>query len=976
MVEKRADIIINEQGARVVERNIRSIGKAALQSQNEVDQLNKTLKSIGGGTATAIGMIQKNVRGIASSADLSTKKMAGLGLATRKVATTAGGVDKVSDSVERLGKKAKESSGLTRFLRRGLIALGGAAIIRGTIRLADTFTNIQNRLKLVTTGTAELADVTDRLFQISNKTRISFAGTAEVFSRTALAVKDLGISQKQTLDFTESLNQAVVLSGASAQEANAGLIQLSQGLASGALRGDELRSVLEQLPAVADVISKSLGITRGQLREMGAEGKITADVILKAFKEARVELQTKFNKTVSTIGQAFTVLGNNVTKFIGEFDELTGVSRTISKAIIFLAENFAKLAKVLIVVAVATTAYFVIISNVQIFVALRLAIITVSVSLVTQGGILALLIKGWIALKAVILANPIGILLVVLTAVIAALILFQKQIKLSGDGVANLGDLFGVIIDDLKKSIELFGKLFIDIFGNLGRSIVDFFTDTELNFGNFLRFVARTMDKFIGLIVSPVLIIIDNYKLLIPALQDLFFQAFNGVLRIVTDTVNGVIKLLNRLPKVSIELVDLTQLENTAKGKASKLASAIVESFTNSLKFSDTFEKSIDSLLERAKNAAKLRTAKEAKEASAKRALAEGAVLDKEIDSLLIRGDLLRLTNSERQIENALLKISKALKRELNDVEEDGFRKLLLTNQGIARQTDIINDLRGPMETYKEDLAAINTLYQLGAISAEEFTEAQRDLRITLLETQTDFGAGIERSLLKLSRSYSDFADQIESVITRAFGNAENAIVEFTKTGKFNFSQFAQSLSEDLTRLVVRTLIFKNLLTAIGFGGGKPETSIQAVPGGGISDLFGPGGVFGFRDGGEVIGKGSGTSDSIPAFLSNKEFVINAESAQKFKPLLQAINSGKGRNFPTSAPALTAPVRSKQGGSNIVFAPVINVTTEGSSGSASEDRAANERVAKVIKGTITKEFTRLMREQMRPGGMMNQQEQF
>src|SRR5690606_2602352 len=98
----------------------------------------------------------------------------------------------------------------------------------------------------VTTGTENLTTVTSRLFDVANRTRSSFEGTANLYARVALATKELGIGQQELLTFTERVNQAIILSGASAQEAQAGLIQLSQGLASGALRGDELRSVLEQ----------------------------------------------------------------------------------------------------------------------------------------------------------------------------------------------------------------------------------------------------------------------------------------------------------------------------------------------------------------------------------------------------------------------------------------------------------------------------------------------------------------------------------------------------------------------------------------------------------------------------------------------------------------------------------------------------------------------------------------------------------
>lgn len=273
-------------------------------------------------------------------------------------------LDDITTSEAKAQKGAKDLEtqfrnvdGAAQFLKRTLQGLGIAFGIRELQQMVDIYTNIQNRLKLVTTGTQELSAVTQELFRISNATRVAFEGTAEVYARVALATKDLGLSQRQTLQFSESLNQAVVLSGASAAEAGAALIQLSQGLASGALRGDELRSVLEQLPAVADVIAKSLGITRGQLRQMGQDGKITADIIIEAFAKAQNELAENFAKTVPTIGQSFVVLRNHVIEYIGEVDKATGASTEIARVILGLGDNIKILSEILFASVAAWAAF-------------------------------------------------------------------------------------------------------------------------------------------------------------------------------------------------------------------------------------------------------------------------------------------------------------------------------------------------------------------------------------------------------------------------------------------------------------------------------------------------------------------------------------------------------------------------------------------------------------------------------------------
>ena len=245
----------------------------------------------------------------------------------------------VKRNIESIAPAAERSAGALNFLKKALLAIGGAAAAREVLRLADSYTNLLNRLRSTGLEAGNLSGVYQALLKVSNDTRSSVEGSIELYSRLAISSKELGVSQSQLIDFTKSLNQAITLSGASAQEAQAGLMQLSQGIASGSLRGDELRSVLEQLPAVADVIAKSLGVTRGELRKMGEAGKITARSILTAFQEAREELDQRFGKTVPTVSQSFQVLRNNVINFIGSIDTTTGITGVMSRGLLLLAQN-------------------------------------------------------------------------------------------------------------------------------------------------------------------------------------------------------------------------------------------------------------------------------------------------------------------------------------------------------------------------------------------------------------------------------------------------------------------------------------------------------------------------------------------------------------------------------------------------------------------------------------------------------------
>ena len=156
------------------------------------------------------------------------------------IVVTDRGTRRVKRNLTGIGQAGRLSAGAITGLNKALTVLGSGIVLTGLVRMLDTFTNFKNRIRNVTSSNSELNTVMNELLNISNRTRSSFEGTAEVYARTALAVKDLGVSQAETLQFTESLNQAVILSGASAIESKAALIQLSQGIASNTLRGDEV----------------------------------------------------------------------------------------------------------------------------------------------------------------------------------------------------------------------------------------------------------------------------------------------------------------------------------------------------------------------------------------------------------------------------------------------------------------------------------------------------------------------------------------------------------------------------------------------------------------------------------------------------------------------------------------------------------------------------------------------------------------
>lgn len=244
------------------------------------------------------------------------------------------------DSIERKGDFATKSmDGLSVATRQLAGYMAGLVTVSAAISKMDTYTGLQNRLKLVTNSQVELNKATEDTFRIAQKTYSTWNSVLQVYQRFSDNAKTLNLTMDDTARLTETVSKAVAISGASAQAADAALVQFGQALASGTLRGEELNSVMEQTPALAKAIAQGMGITVGELRSVAAEGKITSQEIVKALRNVEKDVDALFAKTDITIGQSLTLLNNEITKFVGESGKGSGAAQVLAGTIQTLAGN-------------------------------------------------------------------------------------------------------------------------------------------------------------------------------------------------------------------------------------------------------------------------------------------------------------------------------------------------------------------------------------------------------------------------------------------------------------------------------------------------------------------------------------------------------------------------------------------------------------------------------------------------------------
>ena len=239
-------------------------------------------------------------------------------------------------AVKRLRSEMGEMQSLA---AKGLGLVGLSVSAAEVIKLADNYGQLAARLQLATRYTGDYAAVQSGLRKSADDTRASLTDTVDLYTKISPALQAMGKSGTQSIDIIGTVNKAIALSGVSSEAASAGLLQFTQALGSGVLRGEELNSILENTPGLADAIAEGLGKTRGELRALGAEGKLTASAVVTALEKVAARVDADFKQLPISVGQSLTLLMNNLTEIVGGGAQATGAMGSLARAILFLSDG-------------------------------------------------------------------------------------------------------------------------------------------------------------------------------------------------------------------------------------------------------------------------------------------------------------------------------------------------------------------------------------------------------------------------------------------------------------------------------------------------------------------------------------------------------------------------------------------------------------------------------------------------------------
>ena len=296
-----------EKGAKKLNTASTSAGNAVKtigQSSANISRVSSSMNSAVNSTkrfSTATTQSIQGLRGLVTS--LSNVK-------NKIVSATTTGISKFKQLATSMKESSSSGNGMVGVLGKVAAAVGSVMGVKQIINLSDTMSQTKARLDLMNDGLQSTKELQDRIFDSAQKSRGSYQDTADLVSKLGLNAKDAFENTAQIVDFAEQVNKQFVISGASAEETKNATLQLTQALSSGVLRGDELRSIFEQAPTLIQSIANYMGVPIGRIRDMAAEGQITAETVKNALLGCADETNAKFASMPLTFSQLWTNFKN------------------------------------------------------------------------------------------------------------------------------------------------------------------------------------------------------------------------------------------------------------------------------------------------------------------------------------------------------------------------------------------------------------------------------------------------------------------------------------------------------------------------------------------------------------------------------------------------------------------------------------------------------------------------------------------
>jgi len=296
--------------------------------RGEIDQINRTLVNFQQNSGRPAAEIERATRAAEEQIRRLENELNGVDDTIRRTDVST---NNFSGNV---GKLRTAMSGLTGLLAAAGIGIGASEIIE----MSDAFVTLEAKVKLATGEGAAFVTGFQGVTDIAKETFTSIENTGELFARITQASESLGLAQSEILSVTKTINEAIKLSGGSAASADAAIIQLVQGLQSGVVRGEEFNSIMEQAPRLATAMADGLGVTKGELRAMAAEGKLTSEVVIEAVRSQTKTINDEFATLPTTFANSVQNMKTTVFELVGSLNETVNQSGRLAEGIQYISD--------------------------------------------------------------------------------------------------------------------------------------------------------------------------------------------------------------------------------------------------------------------------------------------------------------------------------------------------------------------------------------------------------------------------------------------------------------------------------------------------------------------------------------------------------------------------------------------------------------------------------------------------------------
>jgi len=765
-----------------------------------------------------------------------------------------------------VNRNVQKSTSVISGFKNAFLAIQGLSFagigVQEIVNAADAMQKLNDRL-LITEGS--LAGATARLNQLTQVANNNFTAiddVAGIYARLSQALGDSGISSQQLISLTDTLQKSFRLSGSTAAEATAAQIQLSQGLASGQLRGQELRSVLEANVVIGDKLAKQFGITRGELLKFSEKrGGISTPEFFQAIANGAADINEQAAKLRPTIKEGLTKNINELKVSLDQLNKEFGITEKVVGAIDVVFKNLDLLA-----VAAGLTAVYKI--TVALGAAFGTAFVALSgfVSTLTGSAFFGAIVNAGIAVTSFVAG--IASLPLAITAAVTGFVLAFSTLK----------DFRDSVIDTTKSIAE-----FIALSFRTPEYQKQYYAQKEAM--EKLRVESMQLNKSYVLLDNGMS---DTEK----SLKAMFDTAASGKAVLgpieaafgqTADTIgNGKAKVLDF--KTALGILNTQFLENkitqdqyNAELKKIQFAELIKDAKEGSMTM-EQYKKRLEEI-----NFGKIKTNTKDYQAAVR-----------ELNREFKGGDITAYSNELAKLDieklNADLRGGvinlNQFNESMNTVKIEQYnRELGRSNMGLTQFNQVIREIK---------IDDLNQKFAAGQLDVYKYNE-----ELIKLEEKFNPSGALAVGLNNYIQSAGTLSQNVANVITQTFGNLEQALFDFTKTGKFNFNDFAKAVLDDLNRIILRAMIIRPLAQGI-LGAGADIGDAQATVG-----AFAKGGAF--------------TSSGVQAFASGG--VVNSPTMFSY-----GTNATKTGIMGESGPEAILPLkRDGQGNLGVTAAP-SNVT--------------------------------------------------